>query len=273
MGDSEENKNESNEKFDLDSELSALVENNVIPSKIAEKLGKKLKEQNVNISKDQLRNLINKINTIMKTHQKVDSKEKTSATKATPQTTPIKDDQNMQKLIETIEKMELRLTNIEKGFKTGDKRWNKSSSKIVTTGDIRIPEGITSTTDWEWDPLTEIPSDPESIVVLMKWLQYLIDKCGRDNLSNILDYYVDIDWITQDAKINLIDYSQGITDEGNKGEDFSQKNISDLPSRDHIQSLIYIQKLKGIQVDKHFIDKIDGELSRITKKLDNYNFK
>jgi len=273
MGDSEENKKEVSEEFDIDSELSALVEDKVIPSRIAEKLGKKLKEQNVKISKDQLKTLVNKINTIMRTHTKFEPKEKTPTDKSTSQSSPIKDDQNMQKLVETIEKLDLRLTNIEKGFKTGDAKWNKSSSKIVTTRDIELPDGITSGTDWALDPLTEIPSDPESIVVLMKWLQYLIDKCGRANLSNILDYYVDIGWITQDAKINLIDYSQGITDEGQKGEDFSQKNINDLPSRDHIQSLVYIQKLKGIQVDKHFIDRIDGELSRITKKLDNYNFK
>ena len=175
---------------------------------------------------------------------------------------------DMQKLIETIEKLELRLDTLEKDIKTGDKKWDKTSPKVVTTEDLEVPA------EWGVDPLKTIPSDPESIVVLMKWLQHLIDKCGRANLSNILDYYVDIGWITQDAKISLIDYSQGITEEGNKGQDpSSTKKIWDLPSRDHIQSLIYIQKLKGIQVDKHFIDRIDGELTRLTKKLDNYTFK
>ena len=46
MGDSmEENKKRISEGFDIDSELSALVEKKVIPSRIAEKLGKKLKEK------------------------------------------------------------------------------------------------------------------------------------------------------------------------------------------------------------------------------------
>ena len=122
------------------------------------------------------------------------------------------------------------------------------------------------------DYLKEVPSDPESVIVLMKWLQYLIDKCGRDNLSNILDYYVDIGWISQDAKISLIDYSQGITEEERTGE-VVRKDITDLPSKDHIQSFVYIQKLKGKRFDKHFIDRIDGELARITKNLTNYKFK
>ena len=203
----------------------------------------------------------------MRTHSKFDPVEKTPALKSTPQVSQIKPDQNMQKLVETLEKLELRLDTIENDIKTGYKKWNKSSPKVVTTEDVEVPA------DWGVEPLTEIPNDPENIVVLMKWLQYLIDKCGRANLTNILDYYVDIGWITQDAKIYLLDYSQGITEEKKQGEGYSDKKIWDLPSRDHIQSLIYIQKLKGIQVDKHFIDKIDGELTRLTKKLDNYNFK
>ena len=155
--------------------------------------------------------------------------------------------------------MDKRITNIESG-KTSD-------HNIITTDDIKIP-----LQEWEIDPLKELPSDPENIIVLMKWLQYLLDKCGRDNLSNILDYYVDIGWISQNAKISLIDYSQGITGESNN-EEVTRQNITNLPSKDHIQSFIFIQKLKGKQFDKHFIDRIDGEVARITKKLDNYQFK
>jgi flagellar protein FlaD len=102
--------------------------------------------------------------------------------------------------------------------------------------------------------------------VLMKWLQYLIDKCGRVYLSEVLEYYVDIGWISEEAKIGLLDYSGGITEESKKN-DATRKPMSHLPSKDHIQSLLFIQKLKGNQVDKHFLDRIDGELSKITKKL------
>jgi len=268
MGDSEEEEKKTiSEEFDIDSELSALVEKKVIPSRIAEKLGQKLKEKNVKITKDQLNVLVNKISTIIRTHNKFDPVEKPSTPQSKSPALSTKPDENMQKLVEAVEKLELRLDNIETDFKTGNKKWDEKSTKVAKTEDIKVP------VDWEVDPLTEITNDPESIVVLMKWLQYLIDKCGRANLSNILDYYVDIGWITQDAKIYLLDYSQGITEEGNKGPEQSNKKIWDLPSKDHIQSLIYIQKLKGAQVDKHFIDRIEGELSRITKKIDNYNFK
>ena len=189
-------------------------------------------------------------------------------------------DINMQKLFETIEKLQDRITNMESGIVNKDiikysseKKEKTLPPKIVTTDDIKITEGLTRPVqEWKFDPLTEIPNDPESIIVLMKWLQYLIDKCGRPNLSNILDYYVDIGWLSEDAKIYLIEYSHGITEESKTGEPII-KNISHLPSKDHIQSFIFIQKLRGRQFDKHFIDRIDGELSRITKKFDSYQIK
>jgi len=272
MGDSEkENTKNISYNFDIESELSALVAKNVISPGIADKLGKKLKEKNVKITKEQLNLLIEKINSIIKNYKNLETTEKTPAA-ATKPITPVKPDENMQKLVETIEKLEIRINNLENML--SEKQDTKTTPKIVTTDDIKLPDDKETHTSWTLDPLTEIPNDPEGVVILMKWLQYLIDKCGRENLSNILDYYVDIGWISQDAKISLIEYSQGITDEGKKGEHTTTtKKVNDLPSRDHIQSLIFIQKLKGKKLDKHFIERIDGELTRLTKKLDNYNFK
>jgi flagellar protein FlaD len=227
-----------------------------------------LKEKHAKLNKEQLNALVEKIKSIMRTYNKFEQQAKPKESVKTVQPAITISDTNMKKLVESIDKLEERLNNIEtqvsKSGKTG-------SPKVVTTEDVEVPGDTSSTYEWNIDPLTEVPSDPESIVVLMKWLQYLIDKCGRDNLSNILDYYVDIGWLSQDAKISLIDYSHGIQEE--KKRDETGKSVTDLPSRDHIQSLIYIQKLKGIQLDRHFIDRIDGELTRITKKLDNYNFK
>lgn len=271
MGDSEKEKTKNiSYSFDIDSELSALVAKNVISPRIADKLSKKIKEKNIKITKEQLNTLVEKIKSIMQNYKNYETPAKTPATPSKT-TTTIKPDENMQKLVETIEKLELRIEKLENVI--SGKKGTKTTPKMVTTDDIKIPDDQNETNIvWSLDPLTEIPNDPESIVVLMKWLQYLIDKCGRENLSNILDYYVDIGWISQDAKISLLEYSHGIADEVKKGEQTTKK-INDLPSKDHIQSLVFIQKLKGRQLDKHFIERIDGELTRLTKKLDNYNFK
>ena len=279
MGDSEDLKenNKASDNFDISTELSTLVAENVIPSKIAERLEKKLKEKKIKLTREQFNTLIEKITTIMRTYSKFDHVKKEDKGKQM-QTQPleIKTDTNMQKLVETIEKLEERIANIETEVlgKEG-KQGEIDTPKIVTTEDIKVPGEDTSVSNKEWrvDPLTEIPNDPESVIIIMKWLQYLIDRCGRKNLSNILDYYVDIGWITPDVKISLIDYSQGITEETKKSENTRVRDAAELPSRDHIQSLIFIQKLKGRELDRHFIERIDSEINRITKKLDNYQFK
>jgi len=256
-----EEESKAQDKFDFSTELSTLVSNNVIPSKLAEKLETKLKEKKVKITEKQFKSLIEKIQDILRSYAKNGkSVEKKDPIKMETPSTP-KNDEDMQKIINTVEELKEKISYLEKG--------TSGSPKIVTTDDIKVPKVITGDeTSWNVDPLTEIPNNPESVIILMKWLQYLIDKCGRPNLNNILDYYVDIGWISDEAKMNIIDYSQGIT-EKEKKEETTKKQITDLPSKDHIQSLIYIQKLKGMQFDKHFIDRIENELSRISKKIDS----
>jgi len=252
MGKNKGYENSSNsEEFNLQNELKNLVNQNIIPSRVAEKLYKKLIEKNVKISKNQLHTLAYKIREVINNYKNSIQEKTTESGKPNWE----KSETDMQQLVEIVEKLEERITNIESG-------------KAPYSTDVNITE---SSREWEYDPLKEVPNDPESIIVLMKWLQYLIDKCGRDNLIDILNYYVDVGWISEDAKINLIDYSHGITEE--KPSDAIKKDVKNLPSKDHIQSLYFIEKLKGRNLNKHFIDKIDGELDRVMKKLNNYQFK
>ncbi len=264
MGDS---KNNELEGFELGSELSALVAKNEIPAKIAQKLEQKLKGKNVTITKQQLYTLVNKIKEILRTYSKFEPKEEKELSQKPGKSLPTTNDENMQKLVETIDNLQERITSLEKGTEVEGAK----SPKVVTTSDVNVPEKLSVPVyDTTMEPLAEIPSDPESVIVLMKWLQHLIDKCGRSYLPTILDYYVDIGWISEEAKISLIDYSHGIADEGKKTADTVRKSVSDLPARDHIQSLLFIQKLKGREFDKHFLDRIEGEINRITKKIDSY---
>ena len=258
-----DSKNKNSDDFDISDKLSTLVDENILPSRVAKRLQQKLIEKNVKINEDQLQMIVDKIRDIMRTYAKTKRlPEEVRSTNSEPRA-EITKDENMQNLIEVISKLQDRISIIEKGDK----------QKVVTTDDIRVPKSISGKDeDWKLYPLNEIPNDPESVIILMKWLQYLIDKCGHPNLSNILDYYVDIGWLSQDTKISLIDYSQGITEE-EKEVEYIRRDVADLPSKDHIQSLIFIQKLKGRQFDKHFIDRIDSEISRIIRKLDNYQLK
>jgi len=261
------------DRFYLESELSNLVEKNIISRRIADRLEKKLLEKKLNISKEQLYLLVKKIGEKIRTYNK-DKKqinEEDTVIKAVKNMEK-KSNEDMKQLFETVEKLKQKISMIETGIVKDENKNKTPLQKIVTTDDIKIPKNIIKNIkEFKFDPLTEIPNDPESVIIIMRWLQNLIDKCGHTNLSTILDYYIDIGWISQDAKLSLIDYSNGITEDNNK--ETRKKEVTDLPSKDHIQSLFFIHKLKGKEIDNHFIDRIDSEITRITKKLDNNCFK
>ena len=106
MVDSRDKKNEA--EYDMDRELSTLVEKKIIPSKLAEKLSTKLKQKNIKLTKSQLYLLVNKINEVMQ-NLKNFNKTKTDFEKPYLQDnkpiTTFNEDQDMQRLVESIEKL------------------------------------------------------------------------------------------------------------------------------------------------------------------------
>jgi flagellar protein FlaD len=234
----------------------------MLPSRIAEKIGEKLKEKNINVTKEQLYKLVEKIQSAIQTY-----------TGSNQMFTPVnfsKDvategNADMKTLVESIEKLEKRIKNIEENKISGLKG---VTGKLVRTKDIKNLETEVPLQE-EMEPLFEIQNNPESVVVLMKWLQYLVDKLGKNNLPDILGYYVDIDWISDDVRLDLIKYSKGITD----AKEGPKKGMTNLSTRDHIQSLLFIQKLRGQQLDERFIWKIDREMEKMAKSIEDYQFK
>lgn len=281
--------------FDLQLELSSLVADQIIPQSIAEKLEKKLVEKQVSVTKDQLYALAEKIHSLIQKYKTNGSLPEESEIKDDSMTT--KDDavsdesvapeenasvesnavtEFMQKIEELQQKIEL--LEQQKEFEITQEPQDpdeKTDENPGNLNDMTLPYNEpVSTEAITTDPLQLIPSNPESIIVLMNWLQYLVNRCGHDNLANVLDYYVDVDWISDDVKISLLEYATGITEGNNPSNESTSKKkdekTSDLPSKDHIQSYLYIQRLKGRKFEKHFVERINGELARITKKVDTY---
>jgi flagellar protein FlaD len=254
-------------------ELTSLVERNILPQKIAQKIGEKLIEKKVRITKDQLYKLTDKIQNALRdyplhNHTQPDKKAETQpfikdANKSWNNTAIATSD--MQSLVQAVEKLSERLKVIEEHQLDGVK---EVSGKLVRIKDVKtlVP---TDLLEEDIQPLERMPSDPESIVVIMKWLQYLVDKVGKNNLPNILGYYVDIGWISDDARLDLIEYSKGIIEVPNQ----ANPPTAHLPSKDHVQSLLYVQKLKGVQLDDRFLIKIERDMEKIVKSLEGYPLK
>jgi flagellar protein FlaD len=260
------------EEFEIGAELTAIIERNILPPRIAQKIEEKIKERNIKMTKEQLYKLVEKIQNTLRTYVQSSQSEPVKKDEPTGQTKQEKKFWNeamvqttdMKKLGEAVEQLKERIKVIEEQKIEGVKG---VTGKLVKTKDIQIT-GKTEFPEGDIQPLEQVPNDPESIVVLMKWLQYLVDKTGKNNLPDVLGYYVDIGWISDDVRLDLINYSKGITEGENTAG--TRKESANLPTKDHLQSLLFIQKLKGIHLDERFIWRIDREIEKLGKSIEEY---
>jgi archaellum component FlaD/FlaE len=263
------------EEFEVGAELNTIVERNILPQKIVQRIKDKLKEKNIRVTKNQLYRLVEKIQSTLHTLA-TSSPSQSEQSKKMETPTLLKEEgkifhdtaiqtTDMRQLVEAVEQLNERIKIIEENRIEGVKA---ATGKLVKTKDIRAFEP-TDILNENMQPLEQIPSDPENIVITMKWLQYLVDRTGKNNLADALGYYVDIGWISEDVRLDLINYSKGITEEPT----LTGSHPPHLPTRDHLQSLLFIQKLKGLQLDDRFLNKIERDMEKIVKSLEGYQQK
>jgi archaeal flagellar protein FlaD len=254
------------EEFEVSAELATIAEQKILPQKIVQRITERLKEKNIKVTRSQLYRLVEKIQSALQsltpslsnhTEQVQMHVQKKTLNDTTFETN------DMKKLLEAVEQLNQRIKVIEENQLRGVKG---VTGTLVKTTDIKTfdPTGLLQE---NMQPLHHINNDPESIVIIMKWLQYLVDKVGKNNLADALGYYVDIGWISEDVRFDLINYSKGITEEYTQEEG---GNASQLPAKDHIQSLLFIQKIKGVHLDDRFLNKIERDMEKIVRSLEEY---
>ena len=262
------------ESTELQAELAVIVKRNMLPAKIVQKIGQKVNESGTKVTRDQLYKLVEKIQETLNAYASTVPSRVQPKKEGTPTAIsgdkptsngPITQNTDMKKLVEEVERLNKRIKVMEEGTLEGVKG---VTGTLVKTKDIRTISP-TDTPEEALQPLEQIPNDPENIVVIMKWLQYLVDKTGKNNLPDILGYYVDIGWISDNVRLDLIDYSKGLIGQPTP----TNVHSSQLPPRDHLQSLLFIQKLKGVQLDERFIDKIERDMEKMAKSLEGYQIK
>lgn len=74
-----------------------------------------------------------------------------------------------------------------------------------------------------------------------KWLKFLLERVGHNNLPRLLEYYVSIGWITELAANILFDLAK--SEKRYKGESWT------LSAQEQQISRLYIEKIRGKDVD------------------------
>ncbi len=111
--------------------------------------------------------------------------------------------------------------------------------------------------------LAHIMKNSSSIKLCMEWLEFLMELVGRNNLPDILSYYEELGWITEEVRMELMRYAEGI-------DFYMEKPDWKLNPDDHVKSIWFIENLAGIKVDKNRLSVIDRDIEKVRKGSEIY---
>lgn len=138
--------------------------------------------------------------------------------------------------------------------------------------------------------LTYIPHDYLTLVLVMRWIEFLFERVTRDKLSLVLDYYVDVGWISEDVKSEIMSYARGemqdvtkyLASEEAREEALRElgpppagtyKKVEDwrLSAEDHLKSLLFIQKIAGLEIDKDKLNSLEQHIAKFKESLEGFH--
>ncbi|MEA1945136.1 MAG: FlaD/FlaE family flagellar protein [Euryarchaeota archaeon] len=126
---------------------------------------------------------------------------------------------------------------------------------------IDVAEGISNEITEGLARLDHLDNNPMTAVVLLNWIEFLMERVGRNNLMDALDYYVDIGWIGDRIRDEMLAYARGI-------DYYVEKPTWRLLPEDHTKSLIFIERLRGHRIDRNMLSTIEREMSKVKHGLE-----
>ena len=111
--------------------------------------------------------------------------------------------------------------------------------------------------------LTHIEKNSSTMKLCMEWLEYLMELVGRNNLPDILSYYEELGWISDDVRLEFMQYAEGINY-------YVEKPDWKLNPDEHVKSIWFIEKLAGIKVDRNRLSIIEKDIERVKKGTEIY---
>lgn len=179
-------------------------------------------------------------------------------------------DQNILELAETTNNISLRVDILEQVRVSGISEESVSSLNSIEVENSNNPDNSNPDGSDNQASVKKVDSmvrlenlraDPTSVVVLLNWIEFLMERVGRNNLMDALDYYVDIGWISEDVRAEIMAYARGI-------DYYVEKPTWRLLPEDHTKSLLFIERLCGRKIDRNMLSSIDREMSKVKHGLE-----
>ncbi len=113
--------------------------------------------------------------------------------------------------------------------------------------------------------LEKLPQDMASTLIALKWLGFLIDRAGMQNLEQVLEFYYEIGWISEDVLNTMLKYANG-TKPHHREPNWRPEDK--LTIQDHLISLLFIERLRGVRITREVLDSIEREIKVINRVLE-----
>jgi len=138
--------------------------------------------------------------------------------------------------------------------------------------------------------LPRINNDYISSILVLRWIEFMLERVSRDKVSCLLNYYREIGWLSDQAKSQVMAFARGeIQDVNNYNPEEADKEIftvegthleigtvyqsaSDwrLTAEEHLKSLLFILKIKGTKIDKDRLNALEIDIKDFKSKLDKH---
>jgi|GEM_PF-877852 len=135
--------------------------------------------------------------------------------------------------------------------------------------------------------LETISHDYRTVILVLRWIEFMFERVTRDKISSLLDYYKDIGWISPKVKSHIMAYARGevqnifkyeppenedvLLDETKYPTAYKKVNDWRLSADDHLKSLLFITKIAGIEVNKDTFNSLEEDIKVFTRTLEGYH--
>jgi archaellum component FlaD/FlaE len=115
--------------------------------------------------------------------------------------------------------------------------------------------------------LTALPAGYAADVLVMEWLEFLVDRAGVDGAARSIAYYESVGWLSRDAAADLGAFLQGFGESVDPPAAVEPR--SPLGVGSHRTSLRYVSRLAGSSVDMDVLDRLEEGLARRPGRRDD----
>ena len=150
-------------------------------------------------------------------------------------------------------------------------------------------------------PLLEhLRNDYATVVLLMRWIEFLLERVKRNMISALLEYYQDIGWISAEVKSEVMAYARGEVQDVNAYEPELDDSIASfalddgdnpvlddkgttahpnyrslddwkLSAEDHLKSMLFIKKMAGCRINKDELNALEQDIIAMKYSLRRYH--